>query len=81
MDDEQCFTPTQPAQWRYEQWCREEGYEHPASWKKVTETLTQQGFKAEQRRMPGGGKTRGWRGFTLTYKAPVAASATDPYEQ
>jgi P4 family phage/plasmid primase-like protien len=80
LDDEECFTPTQAAQWRYEQWCREEGYEHPASWKKVTETLTQQGFKAHQRRLPGGGKTRGWRGFTLSYKAPANASAGDPYQ-
>lgn len=80
MTDETCFTTTQQAQWRYEHWCKEEGYEHPASWKKVTETLTQQGFSAEQRRLQGGGKSRGWRGFTLQYRAPASSMATDPYD-
>lgn len=79
MEDELCFTSTQEAQWRYERWAREEGYEHPASWKKVAETLTQQGFKSTQKRLTAG-KARVWRGFTLQYRAPLNASATDPYD-
>jgi putative DNA primase/helicase len=80
LNDENCFTATQEAQWRYEKWAKDEGYDHPASWKKVAETLTQQGFKSVQKRLPSG-KARVWRGFTLQHRAPQQASAIDPYDE
>lgn len=81
LTDETCFVPTGEVRNRYNLWCAEEGYDHPATWKKVTETLTAKGFKASLKRFGGGGPVRGWAGFRLKPRLSVAmASYAEPPE-
>jgi putative DNA primase/helicase len=79
LTDETCFVPTGEVRNRYNLWTAEEGYDHPATWKKVTETLTAKGFKATLKRFGGGGPVRGWAGFRLRPRASVS-NAYEPYD-
>jgi P4 family phage/plasmid primase-like protien len=78
--DPEAFVTTKDAQARYAMWCSEEGYEHPASWKKVTETLLQQGYQSTIRRLSGFGSQRGWAGFHLKPRNAPIDQLTDPYD-
>lgn len=69
--DESFFVPTSELRNRYNLWTAEEGYDHPATWKKVTETLIAKGLKSVSKRY-GGGVARGWSGVRLKPRnAPV----------